>query len=171
MDNTLSTTGTQPLRLGMVGGGTDAFIGAVHRLAARLDGDWNIVAGALSSTPERSLASAQQIGLPRGYGTWQQMLQAELQLPSEERIDAICIVTPNHLHFDVALAFVNAGINVICAKPLALNLDQAQQLVAAVDKTGVVVAVTYNYTGYPLIKEARRLIAEGHLGTIRKVVA
>lgn len=160
-----------PLRLGMVGGGVDAFIGAVHRLAARLDGDWDIVAGALSSTPERSLASAQAVGLARGYGTWQELLERELALPEDQRIDAVSIVTPNNLHYPVAKAFVNAGINVVCDKPMTLTSDEASQLVAAVERRGVVFAVTYNYTGYPLVKEARRLVREGELGTVRKVVA
>lgn len=167
----MNQPGNKPLVLGMVGGGTDAFIGAVHRLAARLDGDWSLTAGALSSTPERSLASAQQIGLARGYGTWQEMLQGELQLPGDQRIDAVSIVTPNHLHFEMARAFVDAGIHVICDKPMTVTSSEAAQLVHAVERAGVVFAVTYNYTGYPLVKEARRLVLSGHLGTVRKVVA
>ena len=159
-----------PLRLGMVGGGNAAFIGAVHRMAARVDDAWQVVAGALSSTPERSLASAQAIGVARGYGTWQQMLEGELALPPEERIDAVSIVTPNHLHFPVAKAFVDAGFHVICDKPMTLNSAEAAELVRAVDRAGTVFAVTYNYTGYPLVKEARRLVQAGALGALRKVV-
>src|SRR5690554_1649976 len=146
-----------PLRLGMVGGGNDAFIGAVHRMASRVDDAWQMVAGALSSTPERSLASARAIGLTRGYGTWQEMLEGELALPPEERVDAVSIVTPNHLHFPVAKAFVEAGFNVICDKPMTLDSAEAAELRRAVEAAGVVFAVTYNYTGYPLVKEARRL--------------
>lgn len=159
-----------PLRLGMVGGGNDAFIGAVHRMASRVDDAWQMVAGALSSTPERSLASARAIGLTRGYGTWQEMLEGELALPPEERVDAVSIVTPNHLHFPVAKAFVEAGFNVICDKPMTLDSAQATELVQAVERAGVVFAVTYNYTGYPLVKEARSLIRAGELGELRKVV-
>lgn len=159
-----------PLRLGMVGGGNEAFIGAVHRMAARLDDTWQLVAGALSSTPERSLASARDIGVERGYGTWQEMLEGELALPEDQRIDAVSIVTPNHLHFPVAKAFVEAGFHVVCDKPMTLNSDEAAQLVRAVEGAGVVFAVTYNYTGYPLVKEARRLVRSGELGRLRKVV-
>lgn len=160
----------RPLRLGMVGGGNEAFIGAVHRMAARLDDAWQLVAGALSSTPERSHASARAIGLARGYGTWQEMLEGELALPKGERIDAVSIVTPNHLHFPVAMAFVEAGFNVICDKPMTLDSAQAAQLIAAVERAGVVFGVTYNYTGYPLVKEARSLVRSGALGQLRKVV-
>lgn len=159
-----------PLRLGMVGGGTEAFIGAVHRMASRVDDAWRMVAGALSSTPERSLASAAAIGLERGYGTWEEMLEAELALPQGERIDAVSIVTPNHLHFPVAKAFVEAGFNVICDKPMTLDSAQATELVRAVERAGVVFAVTYNYTGYPLVKEARSLVRAGAIGELRKVV-
>lgn len=159
-----------PLRLGMVGGGNEAFIGAVHRMAARLDDTWQLVAGALSSTPERSLASARDIGVERGYGTWQEMLEGELALPEDQRIDAVSIVTPNHLHFPVAKAFVEAGFHVVCDKPMTLDSDEAAQLVRAVEGAGVVFAVTYNYTGYPLVKEARRLVRSGELGRLRKVV-
>src|SRR5690554_804442 len=159
-----------PLRLGMVGGGNDAFIGGVHRMAARLDDAWQLVAGALSSTPERSLASARAIGVERGYGTWQEMLEGELALPEDQRIDAVSIVTPNHLHFPVAKAFVEAGFNVVCDKPMTLNTAEAAELVRAVDEADVVFAVTYNYTGYPLVKEARRLVQSGELGELRKVV-
>ncbi len=159
-----------PLRLGMVGGGNEAFIGAVHRMAARLDDTWQLVAGALSSTPERSLASARDIGVERGYGTWREMLEGELALPEDQRIDAVSIVTPNHLHFPVAKAFVEAGFHVVCDKPMTLDSDEAAQLVRAVEGAGVVFAVTYNYTGYPLVKEARRLVRSGELGRLRKVV-
>lgn len=159
-----------PVRLGMVGGGSGAFIGAVHRMAARLDGRFELVAGALSSTPERSVASGAELGLRRAYGTWEEMLQAESTRDPAERIEAVSIVTPNHMHYPVALAFVEAGLNVICDKPMTVDSNQARALEAAVAASGVVFGVTYNYTGYPLVKEARRLVASGALGELRKVV-
>ncbi len=159
-----------PIRLGMVGGGSGAFIGAVHRTAARLDNNFALVAGALSSTPEKALASARDIGLPRAYRSWQEMLAAEQALPASERIEAVSIVTPNDVHFPVAKAFAEAGFHVICDKPLALGREQASALMRIARETGVVFAVTYNYTGYPLVKEARRLVHEGVLGKLRKVL-
>ncbi len=159
-----------PLKLGMVGGGKDAFIGAVHRMAARLDGAWDLVAGALSSTPDRALESGKAIGLPRVYPTWEEMLERERALPEGERIDAVAIVTPNHVHHPVALAFTEAGFHVVCDKPMVLDSRQAAELVRAVEAAGTVFAVTYNYTGYPLVKEARRLVREGAIGEIRKVI-
>lgn len=163
---------SQPLRLGMVGGGSGAFIGAVHRMAARLDGEWEVVAGALSSSPERSLASGRQIGLvpERNYPTWEAMLERELRLPEGERIDAVAVVTPNHLHFPVASAFVKAGFNVICDKPMVLDSKEADELKRLVDDSGVLFAVTYNYSGYPMVREARELIRAGRLGPLRKVI-
>ncbi|UBV44868.1 Gfo/Idh/MocA family oxidoreductase (plasmid) [Deinococcus taeanensis] len=159
-----------PLRLGMVGGGQDAFIGAVHRTAARLDGEWTLVAGALSSTPERALASGAALGLDRTYPTWEAMLAGELARPSGERIDAVSIVTPNHVHFPVARAFAQAGIHVICDKPLVHTSAQADELRRVAAQSGVVFAVTYNYSGYPLIRHARDLVRDGALGEIRKVI-
>ncbi len=160
----------KPLKLGMVGGGKDAFIGAVHRMAARLDGAWEIVAGALSSTPERALESGRAIGLARVYPTWEEMLERERALPEGERIDAVSVVTPNHMHYSVAKAFTEAGFHVVSDKPMVLNSEQAADLVRAVDAAGTVFAVTYNYTGYPLVKEARRLVQEGAIGEVRKVI-
>lgn len=162
----------QPLKLGMVGGGSGAFIGAVHRTAARLDGEWEVAAGALSGSPERSLASGRQTGLPddRNYGTWQEMLERESALPPGERIDAVAVVTPNHLHFPVASAFVTAGFNVICDKPMVLDSGQAGELARLVAEAGVLFAVTYNYSGYPMVREARELIRSGRLGRLRKVI-
>ena len=160
------------LRMGMVGGGRDAFIGAVHRRAAALDGQVEFVAGALSSTPEKALASARDLGLSerRSYPDWEAMLRGELALPASERIDFVSIVTPNHMHYPVARAFAAAGINVICDKPLVHTAEQASDLVRLTRDSGVVFAVTYNYTGYPLVKEARQLIADGRLGKIQKVI-
>jgi predicted dehydrogenase len=159
-----------PLKLGMVGGGQGAFIGAVHRMAARLDGAWQIVAGALSSTPERALESGHAIGLPRVYPTWEEMLERERALPEGERIDAVSVVTPNFMHYPVAKAFTDAGFHVVSDKPMVLNSEQANELVRAVDAAGTIFAVTYNYTGYPMVKEARRLVQEGAIGDVRKVI-
>jgi predicted dehydrogenase len=161
-----------PIRYGMVGGGRGAFIGAVHRKACALDGEAVLVAGALSSDPDRARASADDLGLDpsRGYGTWQEMLERESALPEDERIELVSIVTPNDAHFEPALAFVEAGFAVVCDKPLVHTSEQAERLAAAVRERGSVFAVTYNYTGYPLVREARDLVRRGELGEIRKVV-
>ncbi|HEX2864007.1 MAG TPA: Gfo/Idh/MocA family oxidoreductase [Deinococcales bacterium] len=160
------------LRMGMVGGGRDAFIGAVHRHAAALDGQVDFVAGALSSTPEKALASAADLGLApdRSYPTWEAMLEGERRRPAGERIDFVSIVTPNHVHYPVAKAFAEAGINVVSDKPLVHTSQQARELVNLTRETGIVFAVTYNYTGYPLVKEARHLIQSGQLGEVQKVI-
>ena len=161
-----------PLKLGMIGGGLGAFIGPVHRMAATLDGQAVFTAGALSSTPERSLASGRDVGLrdDRNYPTWQEMLARELARSPEDRIDAVSIVTPNDTHHAIAKAFAEAGIHVILDKPLTHTLDQALDLVRAADASGVVFAVTYTYTGYPMVKRAAQLVREGALGEIRKVI-
>ena len=158
--------------MGMVGGGQGAFIGAVHRMAAALDGGIDFVAGALSSTTEKSRASGRELGLDerRNYGTWEEMLSGELALPPEERIDFVSVVTPNHLHYPVAKAFAAAGINVVSDKPLVHTSEQARDLLEVAAKSGVIFAVTYNYTGYPLVREARELVRSGRLGELRKVV-
>lgn len=160
------------LKMGMVGGGGDAFIGGVHRRAALMDGDIELVAGALSSTREKALASGQAWGLTedRNYGSWKEMLEGELRLPEEQRIDFVSVVTPNHVHLPVARAFVEAGFNVVCDKPMVLDTGQARELIEAVEKAGVVFAVTYNYTGYPMVKQARHMIRHKDLGEIRKVI-
>ena len=160
------------LTYGMVGGGRDAFIGGVHRMAAALDSEIEFVAGALSSSPEKARASGKDLGLAdeRNYGSWQEMLEGELARDEADRIDFVSIVTPNHVHFEVAHAFVKAGFNVICDKPLVHTSSQAKKLVKAVEKTGVVFAVTYNYTGYPMVRQARDMVAKGQLGEIRKVI-
>lgn len=160
------------LKMGMVGGGRDAFIGAVHRRAAMLDGGVELVAGAFSSTPEKARLSAQDLYVPaaRAYGSWQEMVEKESALPKGERIDFVSIVTPNHMHYPVAKAFVEAGFNVVLDKPMVHTTEQANDLIRAVERTGVVFAVTYNYTGYPLAKQARCMIREGKLGEIRKVI-
>ena len=158
--------------MGMVGGGKDAFIGAVHRRAACFDLGVQFVAGCLSSSPAKALDSGRELGLAanRNYGTWQEMLGSELKLPLGERIDFVSIVTPNHVHAPVAKAFAEAGVNVVCDKPLCLNSAEAAGLIAAQKKSGVVFAVTYNYSGYPMVKQARHMVANGELGTIRKVI-
>ncbi|MGI8538203.1 MAG: Gfo/Idh/MocA family protein [Rubrobacteraceae bacterium] len=160
------------LRMGMVGGGAGAFIGAVHRSAAIMDGEIEFAAGALSSTPEKARESAKELGLPkeRNYGSWEDMLEGELALPEEERVDLVSVVTPNHLHFPVSLAFVEAGFHVVCDKPMVHSSAQAAKLAQAVERSGVVFCVTYQYTGYPMVKQARHMVKGGVLGEIRKVV-
>ncbi|MCA9835937.1 MAG: Gfo/Idh/MocA family oxidoreductase [Trueperaceae bacterium] len=160
------------LKYGMVGGGRDAFIGDVHRKAMALDSQYEFVAGALSSTPEKAKASGQDLGLAddRNYGSWQEMLEKELARPEGERIDMVSIVTPNHVHYPVAKAFAEAGINVVSDKPLVHTSEQANDLIKTVEKTGVVFGVTYNYTGYPMVKQARHMVQSGELGEIRKVI-
>jgi predicted dehydrogenase len=160
------------LKYGMVGGGRDAFIGAVHRMAMALDGQYEMVAGALSSTPEKALASGEDLGLAanRNYPTWQAMLEGELKFPVSERMDLVVIVTPNHVHYPVAKAFAEAGFHVVSDKPLVHTLEQARDLVSTVKKAGVVFGVTYNYTGYPMVRHAREMVRRGDLGEIRKVI-
>ncbi len=160
------------LKLGMVGGGQGAFIGAVHRAAARLDGDIELVAGALSSTPEKSVTSGKELGLAddRCYPTWQAMLDGELARPADECIDMVSIVTPNHAHYEPVKAFADASFHVILDKPMVNTIEQAEDLVRTVRKRNVIFAVTYNYSGYPLVKQAREMICSGELGEVRKVV-
>jgi predicted dehydrogenase len=160
------------LKAGMVGGGRDAFIGAVHRMAMRLDGKIDLVAGAFSSNPEKSRLSGEDLLLDpsRVYPDYNTMIERELALPVGERIDFVSIVTPNRTHVPVAKAFLEAGFNVVCDKPLAFNLEEALELEQVVKKTGKVFALTHNYTGYPMVKEARELVRRGELGTLLKVV-
>lgn len=160
------------LRYGMIGGGIGAFIGGVHRTAAALDGNFVLTAGALSSTPAKALESGRSLRLAddRNYPSWEAMLAAEQAFDPATRIEAVVIVTPNHAHFAPALAFTRAGFHVICDKPLALSCEQTTQLASAVAAAGTVFAVTYNYSGYPLVKQARELVRKGELGEIRKVV-
>ena len=163
---------TRRIRYAMVGGGRDAFIGAVHRNAMALDGQYEFVAGALSGTPERSRASGADLGLAddRNHGTWQELLADEQRRPPGQRIDVVVIVTPNHLHHDVALAFVDAGFHVVCDKPLVHTSAQADALRDLAAARGTLFAVTYNYTGYPMVREARELVRAGAIGAVRKVV-
>ena len=157
------------IRLGMVGGGEGAFIGAVHRLAARMDDHYELVAGALSSTPEKSQRSGAALGLAaeRIYDDFETMAKAEAKRP--DGIEAVAIVTPNHMHAGPAYAFLKAGVHVICDKPLTTSLAEAKKLKAAADKSGRIFAVTHNYTGYPLVRRAREMVAAGELGEIRLI--
>jgi predicted dehydrogenase len=161
------------LKMGMVGGGRDAFIGAVHRMAAWLDGKIDLVAGAFSSDPAKSRASGEDFHLDpnRVYASYQEMAEKEAKLPVEERIDFVSIVTPNHVHFPVAKTFLETGFHVVCDKPMTFNLDEARQLRDLVHRSGKVFALTHNYTGYPMVKEARQMAHEGDLGRLLKVVA
>ncbi|GGH18393.1 oxidoreductase [Alsobacter metallidurans] len=157
------------IRLGMVGGGEGAFIGAVHRIAARLDDRYELVAGALSSTPDRALRSAQALGLApdRSYPDFAAMARAEAARP--DGIEAVAIVTPNHMHAPAAEAFLDAGVHVICDKPLTATLGEAWRLRDKAHASDRIFAVTYNYTGYPLVRHARRMIRDGELGAIRVI--
>ena len=159
------------LRMGMVGGGRGAFIGAVHRMAANLDGQIELVAGAFSSSPEKSKLSGEDFFLDpdRVYGSYQEM--AEKESAREDKIDFVSIVVQNHLHFDVAKTFLEAGFNVICDKPMTRTLEEARNLRDIVNETGQVFCLTHNYTGYPMVKEARRMVQDGELGRILKIVA
>lgn len=157
------------IRLGMVGGGQGAFIGAVHRIAARLDGRFDLVAGALSSDPGRSRASGAELGLDprRVYGGFAEMAQAEAR--RKDGIEAVAIVTPNHMHAPVAMAFLRRGIHVICDKPLTATLAEAKRLAAAAARAQALFVLTHNYTGYPMVRQARAMAAAGDLGPIRVV--
>lgn len=157
----------------MVGGGRDAFIGGVHRMAMRLDGEIELVAGALSSHPEKSKISGQELRLDpaRVYPDYQTMAAEERKLPVDQRIDFVSIVTPNRTHVPVARIFLEAGFHVVCDKPLGVNLAEAVALREIVRQTGRVFALTHNYTGYPMVKQARAMVRNGELGEIRKVVA
>lgn len=160
---------TPRIRLGMVGGGQGAFIGEVHRFAARLDDRFELCAGALSSEPERALASALELGIAaeRSYSSFAEMAKSESARP--DGVQAVAIVTPNHLHVAPALAMLEAGIHVICDKPLSSDYQQAQKLAEAVQASSAHFAVTYNYSAYPLIREARAMVAAGALGALRLV--
>ncbi len=155
------------IRLGMVGGGRDAFIGAVHRIAARIDDQYELVAGCFSSTPEKALASAADLGVARGYASFSDMAAREAR--RRDGIEAVAIVTPNHMHAPVAMQFLRRGIHVICDKPLTATLSEAKKLAKAAEASGALFVLTHNYTGYPMIRQAREMIAGGELGEIRLV--
>ena len=159
------------LRMGLVGGGPGSFIGRVHSIAAGLDNRSVVVAGAFSSDPERSKAAAPDYGVAdsRAYSSYQEMLDAESKLPEDQRIDFVSVTTPNHTHYDIAKAAVEAGFNVICDKPMTFDLAQAEQLLETVTGSDVVFAVSHNYTGYPLVRQAREMILGGELGEINAI--
>jgi predicted dehydrogenase len=159
------------LRMGLVGGGQGSFIGRVHSIAACLDNRATVVAGALSSNPERSKASAPDydIAPERAYASYQEMFAKEAQLPVGERIDFVSVTTPNHTHYEIAKAAVEAGFHVVCDKPMTFDLKQAEELATAVDKSNAVFALSHNYTGYPLVRQAREMILSGELGEIQAV--
>lgn len=159
------------LRLGMVGGGPGAFIGEVHRKAAALDGNFDLVCGAFSSDPEKSKQAGKALNLDalRVYGSYKEMFEKESRLPESERMDAVSIVTPNHVHFEPAKLALETGFHVIIDKPLVFSLDEAKELKKVVEKTGNILALTHTYTGYPMIKEAKHIVEEGKLGKIRKI--
>ncbi len=155
------------IRLGMVGGGQDAFIGAVHRIAARIDDKYELVAGALSSTPEKSVASGEALGLKRVYEDFRKMASREAR--RKDGIEAVAIVTPNHVHYKAAREFLKRGIHVICDKPLTSTLPDAKKLVKAVEESGALFVLTHNYTGYPMVRQARQMVADGAIGRVRVV--
>lgn len=155
------------IRLGMVGGGRGAFIGAVHRIASRIDDQYELVAGCFSADPEKSAASAADLGVARSYGSFGEMAQRESR--RKDGIEAVAIVTPNHMHAPVALEFLKRGIHVICDKPLTATLPEAKKLAKAAAASGVIFALTHNYTGYPMIRQAKAMVAAGDLGEIRLV--
>ena len=164
-----STSSPRRIRLGMVGGGRDAFIGGVHRIASRIDDRYELVAGAFSSTPDKSKASAADLGVAqdRAYGDYIEMAKREARL--KNGIEAVSIVTPNHMHYPVAREFLKRGIHVICDKPLTSTLADAKKLKKAAEASGALFVLTHNYTGYPMIRQAREMIEGGELGRIRLV--
>ncbi|WP_202915859.1 Gfo/Idh/MocA family protein [Pontibacter pamirensis] len=161
----------QKLRLGMIGGGQGAFIGAVHRIAAQIDNQYDLVCGAFSSNAEKSKASGDELGLSpdRVYATYQELFEKEKQLPENERVQVISIVTPNHVHFEPAKLALESGFHVILDKPMTFSLAEALELREVVARTGKLFCLTHTYTGYPMVKEAKQIIASGKLGKIRKV--
>ena len=160
------------LRMGMVGGGQGSFIGGVHRIAAAIDGHIELVCGAFSSTAEKSRASGRELYLPdeRIYANFQEMIEKEKARPEGERMDFVSIVTPNHMHFPPAKLALESGFHVVSDKPATFSLEEAKELQALVESTGLIYALTHNYTGYPMVKEAKHLVSSGKIGNIRKVV-
>src|SRR5437868_1204662 len=159
------------LRMGMVGGGKDAFIGAIHRLAANMDGLIELSCGALSINPEIAKESGEDLFLPqdRIYLTYDEMIKKESELPADKRIDFVTIVTPNFAHFAPAMMALDHGFHVVIEKPMTFTLDEAKQLKEKLDKTGLMLCLTHTYSGYPMVKQAREMIRNGALGKIRKI--
>ncbi len=162
---------TRKLQWGMIGGGPGAFIGEVHRKAARMDGQIELVAGAFDINPDKSkqMGALQYIDPKRAYGSYREMIEKESALPAGERVDFVSICVPNNFHFPIAKAFLEAGFHVVCEKPMTMDVKEAKQLCAVVKKTGKVFALTHNYTGYPMVKLARDLVKKGHLGKLLKI--
>ncbi len=160
------------LRMGMVGGGEGAFIGAVHRIAATLDQQAELVAGCFSRDAENTVRTGRRLYLDpaRCYSDYQAMAAAELALPPEQRIDFVSVVTPNRMHFPIARTFLEAGFHVVCDKPMTYDVGEAEELVRIVERTGLVFGLTHNYTGHPLVRHARQLFQDGTMGTVRKVI-
>jgi len=163
---------SRKLRMGMVGGGQGAFIGAVHRVVAALDQQIEVTAGCFSRDPENTQETGRQLYLDpaRCYDTYEEMAQKEAALPADQRIDFVTIVTPNNLHFPIAETFLKAGFHIVCDKPMTFTLQEAEALVKLVEESGLVFALTHNYTGHPLIRHARSLFQSGEMGTVRKVI-
>ena len=160
------------LRMGMVGGGRDAFIGAVHRMAAQMDGQIELVCGAFSSKRQKSIQSGRDLLLPpdRVYGSYREMMRKEAKRPESDRMDFVSIVTPNNMHYPVAMAALDAGFHVVCDKPMTVSMDEAKNLERKLKQTKRLFCLTHNYTGYPMVKEARDLVQSGKLGDIRRIV-
>src|SRR5476649_2580865 len=156
------------LRLGMIGGGEGAFIGAVHRIAARIDDEYELVCGAFSSNPEKSKSSGAALGLPasRVYNSYQELIEKEKQLPNDERVQVISIVTPNHVHFGPTKLALESGFHVILDKPMTFSLAEAKELEKIVKSSGKMFCLTHTYTGYPMVKQAKQMVKEGKLGAI-----
>jgi len=163
---------SRKVRYGMVGGGPGGFVGAIHRKAAALDGNIEIVSGVFSSSPEKSYQAGRELFLDpdRVYGSYREMVEKEGNLSEDKKIDFVSIVTPNFLHFSIAKAFIEAGINIVCDKPLVVSIEEADELCSLVAKKDIIFAVTYNYTGYPMVKQAREMIKKGVLGELQKVI-
>lgn len=163
---------SRKIRMGMVGGTLDAFIGGVHRRAAIMDGEIELVCGAFSSSPEKSKETGRALYLPddRVYANFEEMILREKQLPEGERMDFVSIVTPNHVHAAPTKLALENGFHVVCDKPITLTVEEAEEIVELVEKTGLVFCLTHNYTGYPMVKEAKEMIASGAIGKVRKVI-
>ncbi|MGB1113083.1 MAG: Gfo/Idh/MocA family protein, partial [Schleiferiaceae bacterium] len=159
------------LRAAMIGGGPGSFIGGVHRIAARMDGEYDLVAGAFSSKPEKCLETARELGISedRAYGSWKELIEKELDRPAEDRVQVIMITTPNHVHAAPTIAALEAGYHVVLDKPLCTSMEEAHAIEQAVENASGLFCLTHTYTGYPMVKEAKHQIATGALGKVRKI--